>query len=142
MCEQALGPLLDQIEYALEIFALPVIRIRHLNHAGSTSVVEQQLDACAMMRGRHRLQRLQIRAIHREDEIKIVEVVRLDGSSAQLRQIVASLQRCALAAGIRRIADVVTRRSGRIDQRNRVHALPGSQYAKYALSRGRPTNIS
>ena len=142
MCEQARSALLHQIEHALEIRALAVVRIRHFTGARLRRKVEEQRQACARLHRRHCPQGLQVRAIHRQYEIELVEIFGLNGTCPQVRQIVSPLLSRRACARIRRIANVVVGSACGVDSRHRMHVLPRKQSAEHTLGCGRATDIA
>lgn len=78
MGQQAFAACFDEIEYMIE----PVIaKVRVGNFAGlgrRIGEIEKQANLLAQTRGRDRVQVAQVVGVHREDQIKVMEVVERD----------------------------------------------------------------
>jgi len=125
----------------LEAFGSPIVRVRYVTLTG-TPVIEQESEAKPFL-GRTGLpQRSQIVAIHRQDMIEAQEIRVLDPTRPQPRQIVAAPRGSFLGTWIRRCADVIAMRPGRIDLDGPPKARALGKFPKHALGGRRAADIA
>ena len=82
----------------------PLVCIR--GGVGRVASRHEQADLVALLRWREPLQGAQVAAVHRQDQVELVEVRRRDLPRAERAQVVAAAQGVVLRALIRRAADV------------------------------------
>lgn len=101
-----MAALLDQIEHALEAVRTAVIGIRHVPVRG------EKPDLRVMLLRGHLLQRAQMPAVHREDQVELLEVPAPHLARALPAQIVAAVASMVLGALVGRLADVPVAKPG------------------------------
>ena len=130
--EQGTASALGQIQHTLEIGALAGVRIRHLLVATVRCVFKKQLQPCAPRRRRDALAVDQVLPVHREDQIKALEIGALDLARAQLTHVQATPACRCNGARIGSVADVIAARPSRIDFQTG-QRLGAGELAQYGL---------
>jgi transcriptional regulator with XRE-family HTH domain len=100
---------LDQVEHLLEAIRSAVIRI------GDVAIRHEEPDLVPLGRGRHALERAQMAAVHRQDQIELGEIARPHLPRAKRAQVIAAPLRVVLRALIGRRAHMPVADAGRLD---------------------------
>src|SRR5438105_592688 len=112
--EQSLRGILDQIEYLIEAARSAVIRIRYHLPARARRVLQEELDLVLVAFGTQRAQVRVVFIVHRQHVIEANEVVPRRLAPAQPADVDAAARDRRLRALIRRLADVIRVRAGRV----------------------------
>ena len=86
------------------------------------------------------LQRAQVAAVHRQDHVELVEIVRPDLARALRAQVVAAVARVVLRALVGRLADVPVAGAGGLDVQ--LNARLFTQTSENPFGRGRAADVS
>ncbi len=113
--EQAGAAVLGKIEHMLKCGHIAVIRVRNFDAPRCRCKTQKQTEVASKGAWPHRLERIQIRAIHCQYPVESREVRRADLPRPQGREIVPAPPCRGDGATIRRTADVPIAGSGRID---------------------------
>lgn len=143
--EQSTRRGLTQIENLLEALGAAVVRVRHFIHGRTLGVFEEQLHFRHATDGLQLLQRRQILAVHGQQQIKVVEILRRHLARAQGAQLVTTLAGGGNRPAVRRAANMPISGAGGIDAAHPAlpqGAFPLSESAKHTLGRRRTTDIA
>ena len=110
--EQSARGLFHEVQYLLEAIRTAVVRIGHLAHVLLRGEFQEQPQPLVRVRGRAPLQHAQVLRIHRQDQVKALEITRLDHAGAQGFQTVAAARGRRARAGVGGLAHVVAGRPG------------------------------
>ena len=91
---------LHQVEDLLETVGAAVVRVGHVPAGG------KQADLRPLPRRRHALERAQMAAVHRQDQVEFVEIPRPHLPRALRAQVVAPIPGVVLGALVGRLADM------------------------------------
>ena len=142
MAEQAIRGRFDEIEHVLEAVGSTVIRIWNFHGVRIRYELEKEPHLRARAAGRPLLERGQILAVHRENQIEAFEILALDASRAKWREIIATATRGFLRARIRRISDVISAGARRIDFDVQTGRIARHDCAEDCLRRRRATDVA
>lgn len=113
-CHDALTHRFDQIEHLLEPAVSAVVRIGYFAAGVIGMEIAEQPELVFAAGRAQRLKQRMIAAIHCDNVVEFVEIPSAYLASAQLAHVVAAPARRVLGAVIRRLADVVIVRAGRV----------------------------
>jgi hypothetical protein len=85
---------------------------------------------------------MQILAVHRHDPLKSPEIIEVEEPRPLGREIVASQPRSAYRARVRRLAKLITMRSGGVDGDLAGESFTLDQPTKHTFSYRRPADVS
>lgn len=135
------GTGLDQVEAAVEITG--EIRVRHIGQASvraGARILQKQPQRRARLRGRDPRRIAQVLPIHRQNQVEVVEIARLQLPGAQAGQVIAPRPGRGLHRAIGRLADMPAAGAGAVGIDSQARA--GGQMAKHPLGGGGTTDIA
>src|SRR5690606_11411197 len=124
--------LLDEIEHELEAVAAAVVRIGHVLAPEVRRELEQQANLAVVLGRAEVEERGLVQLVHREQEVEPLEVLEGDSPRAQRAEIDPAPLGRAPRAWVRRLADVVGVRAGRIDLDPKLRRALGDDLAEDA----------
>ena len=125
---------LHQVENLLEAVGAAVVRVGYVAGCG------EQADLRALPGCGHALQLAQMPAVHRQDQVELVEIPRPDLSRALRTEVVAPIPGVVLRALVGRLADVPVAEPGGFDAQR--DACPSAETPENPFCRGRAADIS
>ncbi len=146
--DQAARGVFDQVDDTEEIRFSTIVGIGHLEQRpvdgmlAAAGEFQEQARPRAQRRGRQRLHRDEIGAVHGEQQIVATEILALELAGPQIRQVVAALRSNPAGARIRRIADVIVGRASGIDLGDQARRLARRNRAEHAVCGGRAADVA
>src|SRR5579871_2416459 len=131
MREQSARRLFDQIEYLFKTVGPAVVRVGHVPRIRLRRKFEKQAQPLLRVRRCAASQRLQVLAIHRQDEVEALEVCRLDDAGTQCAQVIAAPRGRGACARIGGLPHMVVGRTGRIELQSQLRRFPSCDCAHH-----------
>lgn len=130
-CQQPTGGRFAQIEHGLEALGAAVIRVRDFVQHRVLCVFEEQFDFGPAVRRAQLLQGRDVLAVHGQQQIKVVKVLRHHLSRTQCAKLVAAFAGSGNRPAVWRTADMPIPGTGGIDA-----AYPSLAHSTFLLSQG------
>ena len=112
---RSLRPILDHVKDEVEAMTKSVIGIRNFFVIEVMGKIHEKLDPLVGARRCKAAQIVKIALVHRQDEVKIFNILHRDLACSQFRQIVAPCQGSPLRSRVRWLTHMIAMRSRRIN---------------------------
>jgi len=141
--DQATHTVLAHVEHQIETPWPTVIRIGHLGLvAARCREVHEQPQLRPIHLRTLALHDVEVPAVHRQQQVEFLKIAQFQLARTQAGEVVPALAGELLRARVRRLADVITVRPGRIHLDQAVQAPRLEEMPRHALGGRRPADIS
>ena len=130
-----------EIQHFFEPVRAAVVRVRNFGGSGVGGEFEEKPHAVASLYGRAMVENLQVLAVHRQNEVEVFEVPRLDNARPQGRHIIAAAAGRLPRTEVRRLTNVITSSPRRIHFDHQLGCFPRGDSAEDGFRGRRAANI-